>query len=327
MYGGLTQIAENFEKVLSSPEKGNLSGMGLIMEGLDYNPVIYEFVTDMMWETGVPDLEKWKIKYLKSRYGMINKDVLNGWEYLFKYYYTKGGIFERNPINSRPKLVEKDLWPSKQAVLGANLLIGSSVELKNCDAYKFDVVNLFRQVFGQYAGHLLFEITSGYQERDIKKFDESVTKFMTLSLKLEKLMATRKEFLLGKWISDSRERATNANEEKRYEWNAKAIITTWGGRELYGYALKDWAGMYTSYYLPKWQKFFASMRSELTEGKKLNYKQFVNDIMLWEDNWNNLKEENISSIPTGNSIQMAKELWNEYGEILLSHQISDSKIQ
>lgn len=48
MYGGLTQIAENYNKVLSSPEKGNLSGLGLIMEGLDYNPVIYEFVTDMI---------------------------------------------------------------------------------------------------------------------------------------------------------------------------------------------------------------------------------------------------------------------------------------
>ncbi len=78
MYGGLTQIAENFQKVLSSPDRGNLSGMGLMMEGLDYNPLIYEFVTDMMWETGVPDLSKWKKKYLLSRYGLVNDKISQG---------------------------------------------------------------------------------------------------------------------------------------------------------------------------------------------------------------------------------------------------------
>ncbi len=28
--------------------------MGLMMEGLDYNPVTYELITDMMWETEFP---------------------------------------------------------------------------------------------------------------------------------------------------------------------------------------------------------------------------------------------------------------------------------
>jgi alpha-N-acetylglucosaminidase len=319
MYGGLTQITENYEKVLSSPEKGNLSGIGLIMEGLDYNPVIYEFMTDMIWENGVPNLEKWKIKYLKSRYGTINKAILKSWEYLFNYYYTKGGIFEKNPINSRPKLVEKDLWPSQQAVLGAMMLIGTSGELKYCDAYQFDIVNLFRQVFGQYSGHLLYEITTSYKEKNIKKFDESVTNFITLSVKIEQLLATRKEFLLGKWIGDSRDRATNAQEKQLYEWNAKAIITTWGGHQLYGYALKDWAGMYSSYFLPKWEKFFASMRSEILGGDKLDYDRFIKDIKVWEENWDTLREEKINTMPSGNSITIANELWSRYGEILLRH--------
>lgn len=320
MFGGLTQISENFGKALSSPEKGNLSGMGLIMEGLDYNPVTYEFITDMMWETGVPDLDKWKRKYLQSRYGIINKDIINGWEYIFNYYYTKSGLFEKNPIINRPQLIKNDIWPSEASVLGAKILIGTADELKNNDAYQYDIVNLFRQIFGQYAGHLLYEITTSYQDKNIKKFDESVKKFINLSEKLEQLMATRKEFLLGKWIGDSRERATNVQEEHLYEWNARAIITTWGGRTLYGYALKDWAGMYSSYYLPRWKKFFASMRSDISGGDKLDYDSFIKDIMIWEDNWVNLREEKITSVPSGNSIMLAKELWEQYGENILNHQ-------
>jgi alpha-N-acetylglucosaminidase len=317
MFGGLTQITENFKKTLSSPGKGNLSGMGLMMEGLDYNPVTYEYVTDMMWESGVPDLDQWKRNYLHSRYGMINTDIINAWEYIFNYYYTKSEPFENNPIDSRPQLVTKDTWPSEASVLGAKYLIGSANKLKNIDSYQFDIVNLFRQVFGQYAGHLLFEITKNYQQKDIQKFDKSVKEFTILSGKIERLMATRKEFLWGKWIGDSRERGSNEKEKHLYESNAKAIITIWGGHLLYGYALKDWAGMYSSYYLPRWEKLFVAMRSEISGGNKLNFNGFIKDIMAWEEKWVSLHEEGISSVPSGNSIEMAKDLWQNYGEIML----------
>jgi|WetSurMetagenome_2_1015567.scaffolds.fasta_scaffold02754_3 alpha-N-acetylglucosaminidase len=319
MYGGLTQITENFRKVLSDSEKGNLSGMGLMMEGLDYNPVVYALISDMMWAIDVPDLKKWEREYLESRYGVLNEDITNAWEYLFNYYYNKSGLFERNYITDRPHLVDNDIWPSELSVLGAKSLIGVANELQNVDAYQFDIVNLYRQVFGQYAGHLLFEITEGYKEKNIKKFDESVKTFFSLSSKLELLMASRKEFLFGKWIEDSKERSTNVSEERLYEWNARAIITTWGGRNLYGYALKDWAGMYSSYYLPRWKQFFASLRSDISGEEIFNYERFVKNIMVWEDDWLNLREENIPSIPSGNSVMLAGDLWDQYGGNLLNH--------
>ena len=214
--------------------------MGLMMEGLDYNPVIYEFVTDMMWENKVPDLNQWKTDYLRSRYGRINDSIVKGWDYIFDYYYTKSGLFEVSPIIKRPFLVKEDIWPSDSAVSGAKYLVDAAGELYNIDAYQYDIVNLFRQVLGQYAGHILYEITTGYQEKDLKKFDKSVNDFLLVSRKLEKLMGSREEFLFGKWVGDSRARASNSKEEELYEWNARAIITTWGGRVLYGYAIKDW---------------------------------------------------------------------------------------
>jgi alpha-N-acetylglucosaminidase len=319
MFGGLTQITENFEKALSSPEKGDLSGMGLMMEGLDYNPVTYELVTDLMWEKSVPDLKEWKRKYLKSRYGNLNDSLIWGWDHIFDYYYTKSGLFEINPITKRPYLVKDDIWPSSDAVKGISCLIAACPDLYNIDAYQFDLVNLFRQVFGQYAGHILHEITISYQEKNISQFEASVKEFLTLSHKLEELMATREEFLFGKWTGDSRKHASNSVEAGLYEWDARAIITTWGGRVLYGYAIKDWAGLYNDYYLPKWEKFFEAMRSEIKGGDKLVYEKFVKDIMNWEDNWISLCEEKIVSIPTGNSVALAIEIWQEYGDKLLNH--------
>ena len=196
-------------------------------------------------------------------------------------------------------------------------------KLKDIDAYQFDVVHLFRDIFGQYTAHLLYEITSSYQVKNIEKFNEAVKEFNDLSEDLEQLIASREEFLFGKWIADSKERATNADEERLFEWNAKAIVTNWGGeynnRGLNGYARKDWAGLYSSYYLPRWNKLFDLMKSEITGGEKLDMDKFNEDITIWEDHWNNLREENIASVPTGNSIELAKELWEKYGEKMLNH--------
>jgi alpha-N-acetylglucosaminidase len=318
MYGGLVQIAENFQKALSSPDRGKLCGMGLMMEGLDYNPVIYKYVTNMMWESGVPDLNHWKKKYIQSRYGFVNKNIIRSWDNIFNHYYTIPGQFEVNPIIKRPWLVTEDIIPSEAAIQSAHILLGISDTLKNNDAYQFDMVNLCRQIFGQYAGHLLFDITASYQDMKIEKFDKSVRAFTLLAEKIEQLLATREEFLLGKWIGDSKERAENEQEEELYEWNAKAIITTWGGRILYGYAIKDWAGMYSLYYLPKWQKLFAAMRTEISGGDKLNYANFMNDLILWEDNWLDVRIRDLKSRPTGDPISVAKELWDEFGEDMIS---------
>jgi alpha-N-acetylglucosaminidase len=120
-------------------------------------------------------------------------------------------------------------------------------------------------------------------------------------------------------LADSKKHATTPDEEKLYEWNARAIITTWGGRKLYGYAIKDWSGLYSSYYLPKWERLFEEMKSEITEGKKLDYEKFMKEMIAWEDNWITLREEKIISEPAGNSVVLANKLWNVYRDSLTNH--------
>ncbi len=94
-----------------------------------------------------------------SRYGNPDSSIITGWDHIFNYYYTKSGIFEVNPVIKRPYLVLEDMWPSEDAVKGISSLISDSSSLGRIDSYQFDIVNLFREVFGQYAGHMLYEIT------------------------------------------------------------------------------------------------------------------------------------------------------------------------
>lgn len=319
MFGDLTGIAKNFERAISNSAKGNLSGIGLMMEGLDYNPVIYEYIATLIWEDEPIDLDHWKKKFLKWRYGSINHDAAEAWLHLVDHYYTRAQPFERNLINERPRLIEEDIWPAQPSVKAAWSLLRASGALESVDAYQFDLVNLFRQVFGRYAGHLLHEITMCYRENNSVCFDAAVNQFVSLAEQLEHLLATREEFLFGKWIDDSRKCAVSVQEEHLYEWNARAIITTWGGRQLYGYALKDWAGMYSGYYLPRWEKFFEALRADLSGEEKLNQERYIEDIIQWEDEWVELREETVTATPTGNSVEQAHALWDRYGEALLNH--------
>ena len=58
------------------------------------------------------------------------------------------------------------------------------------------------------------------------------------------------------------------------------------------------------------------MRTEITGGDKLDYEQFVREIIAWEDKWISQHEDNLIAIPTGNSVILAKELWEEYEDKL-----------
>jgi len=319
IYGGLTQIAENINKTLGSDKRGDLSGIGLIMEGLDYNPVIYNYVTDITWSDTVPDLKLWKENFLRSRYGQSNALISEGWNQLFEYYYTQLRIFEKNPIIERPKLINNDIWPSKASLLAAECLINASEEFAGLDTYQFDITNLFRQVFGQYAGHLLFEISNSYKDKNIEAFDRQVNEYKNLCLKIEQLLSTREEFLLDKWLYDSKKHATTPEEEQLYEWNAKAIITVWGGRRLYGYAIKDWAGMYTNYFIPKWDLFFNELKGEILGLGKYNDEEFLKSIISWEDSWLTNSLERVQLKGSDETVPLARALWNQYGEILMNH--------
>ena len=57
LYGGLTQISTNLHAAMTDPKRGRLSGIGIIMEGFGYNPIVYDYLTDMTWRSAVPELK------------------------------------------------------------------------------------------------------------------------------------------------------------------------------------------------------------------------------------------------------------------------------
>jgi alpha-N-acetylglucosaminidase len=322
MHGGLADIIENHQKLIDSKHSKNLKGIGLAMEGLGYNPVVYEMLAEMMWNRKAIKLETWKKNYLKQRYGVYNNEIEKAWKHIYEYFYTKVDRHGGSIITSRPGIQVPNNWPNRKAVLACKYLLQASKDIKAYDSYSFDLVNLFRQVLGEYAGQLVYKIKLAYEAKDIDRFEEAKFNFLELVDDLDKLMGTRKEFLLGKWINDARACGFSPKEKENMEWNAKSLITLWGPKNhpgcggLYGYAMKEWSGLYKDYHLPQWEIYLESLQKDLKGIDKHNHTTLTNQLIDWEENWCNTHSE-LPDKAYGNSIKIAHELWDKYNQDLL----------
>ena len=61
--------------------------------------------------------------------------------------------------------------------------------------------------------------------------------FIDLLKDMEEILSTNKNFLLGPWLESAKALATNDEEKKIYEFNARNQITLWGPNgEILDYA-------------------------------------------------------------------------------------------
>ena len=85
--------------------------------------------------------------------------------------------------------------------------------------------------------------------------------FIDLLKDIEEILSTNKNFLLGPWLESAKALATNDEEKKIYEFNARNQITLWGPNG----EILDYAGNY--YYHVKSQA--SSVKSDHFDRKTM----------------------------------------------------------
>ncbi|HVA57617.1 MAG TPA: alpha-N-acetylglucosaminidase [Gemmatimonadaceae bacterium] len=298
--GDLPQIAANLDSAIRSPAKGRLEGLGMTMEGLGTNPIVPDFVMDQVWRDSVPNVTTWTRGYVTRRYGRFDASAWSAWQLLlataFKsaaqtgnflaerpQFYMKGRSYRTEPIAPYD---DRILANALDSLLAAAPVLGAN------DAYRYDVVNLTRQVLGQLGLPLVNKVQAAYGHKDRAALLAAEGQVEALLTDLDTLVGTRREFLLGRWIADARRWGTNDAERRLYEWNARNIITLWGTKctegendDLNLYAYKEWEGMFTSYFLPRWEAFFAQLNSSFDGGTAFDRKPFAEVSCEWEQLW------------------------------------------
>ena len=140
--------------------------------------------------------------------------------------------------------------------------------------YRYDLVDLTRQALADYGKELLDEIKEKREEeKDELKRNRNLpplygrgaggeAAFLQLILDQDRLLGTRPEFRLGRWTAAARALGSSPAEKDLYEKNARMLLTTWGDWAqcerggLHDYANREWQGLLSAYYYPRWKAFF-----------------------------------------------------------------------
>lgn len=322
LHAGLPAIRDNLLDAMTNPQRGDLRGMGYIMEGMSYNPVVYDFMSELMWRPGDRDLQAWIAGYARRRYGAEIPAAENAWRILLDTQLQLAGQ-TGSVICSRPALGGRGGWsggsggssPRKLADCVAALLACADT-LGDRDTYQYDLTHVLRQWLVLVADRYHYELQLAVKRHDRDALQEAGTRFLALMDDLDELLATRPEFLLGRWLEDAKRWAHDETELRNLEWNARNQITLWGPSDslLHDYACKQWAGLIRGFYRPRWQEFIQAMDRAMAQGEPFDGAAFEKQIQAWEADWTRGTEP-YEHAPRGDSVEVARRLWQKYQDV------------
>jgi alpha-N-acetylglucosaminidase len=326
LFGRIEGVARGPAEALNDNASGKLQGIGLTMEAIEQNPVLYELMTAHTWRNEIIQLDQWLPEYIRNRYGVKNDHAEEAWKVLRTTVYNGKEIRDgaESIIVARPTFEPGRRWAQTklnyqpEALLPAwDHLVKAIPACKASEGFQYDLVDVSRQVLANYAQPLHQKLVKAYQDKDTKNFIVYRDQFLRLIDDLDRLLATRQDFLLGPWLADARRWGTNEDERNLYERNARDLITLWGGanNRLHEYSNRQWSGLLRDFYKPRWEQFFSRVEESLRSGSAINTDAFDQDIRQWEWQWVNTQKA-YPQEPSGDPLTIVQELHKKYRERL-----------
>ena len=329
-FGGNSMLAGNLDtvnvRIERAFEKGgdNFVGIGSTLEGFDCNPFMYEYVFEKAWDSPLnQDVDAWVERLADQRAGKEDLHIREAWRLLADSVYNKvSSPGQTVRINQRPtmgKINEYRQYYVAPTYKYNNLtLLQVLDELLAADcntrARHFDVVNITRQLLGNYFSDLYGDYVKAYAENDYDKLHQIEAIMTSILDDTDKILATESAFLVGRWIKDARAIGITDEDKDYFESNARNIITTWGEEDalLNEYASRAWAGLTETYYAYRWKEFFKDVNASIEAGQPFDEKAYHDRICQYEGQWWRERLGQFNAEPQGDGIALAKEIAEKY---------------
>ncbi|ERN18352.1 hypothetical protein AMTR_s00055p00202230 [Amborella trichopoda] len=266
MYGVLDAVASGPINARQS-ENSMMVGVGMSMEGIEQNPIVYDLMSEMAFHHSKVDVEKWIYKYPNQRYGKTVKALQDAWNILYHTVYNcTDGKYDKNrdvivafpdvdPVmistseifvieEHKPSKAEglcraslkeitesydrPHIWyPTSDVINALKLFLSSASEVSESCNFRYDLIDLTRQAVAKHANQIFLKVIAAYQSKDLHGVALYSQLFLDIVNDLDTLLACHEGFLLGPWLESAKELAQNEEQEKQYEWNARTQITMW----------------------------------------------------------------------------------------------------
>lgn len=325
LHGRMDQLLNNFYLTKNNPLAAHLKGIGLTMEGSENNPVMFELMCELPWRPEKFTKEEWLKDYLFARYGVRDEKITQAWSILADGIYNcPFGNNQQGPHESifcgRPGLnnFQASSWSKMQnyydptsTEAAARLMLEVADKYKGNNNFEYDLIDIVRQSLSDRGRIVYNQTIADFKSFDKKSFAAHSQEFLNILLAQDRLLGTRSEFRVGRWIEQARNLGTTPEEKDLYEWNARVQITTWGNRVcandggLRDYAHKEWNGLLKDFYYKRWAAYWQTLQDVL-DGKPM----VELDYYAMEEPWT-LAHNPYASQPEGDCVSVAKEVFNE----------------
>lgn len=275
LHGKMQHVIDEYFKARSTSFGKTLKGVGITMEGIENNPVMYELLCELPWHDEKFSKDEWLKGYVTSRYGSFNESLYEAWVRLGNSIYncpvastqqgTHESVFCARPSDEVYQVSSwsemSDYYNPMEVIQAAEQFASVVDSFRGNTNYEYDLVDIVRQAVAEKGRMVYKMMIAAKQGKEKTLFKDCSQRFMELLMWQDRLLSTRPEFSLDTWVNRAIHLGNTPEEKKLYEWNAKVQITTWGNRKaadeggLRDYAHREWSGLLKDFYAMRWQVY------------------------------------------------------------------------
>ncbi|PWZ41645.1 Alpha-N-acetylglucosaminidase [Zea mays] len=319
MYGVLDALASGpIDARLS--DNSTMVGVGMSMEGIEQNPIVYDLMSEMAFHHRQVDLQD------------KNRDVIVAFPDVEPFVIATPGLHvntrQMYSTVSSKNYIRKDvssdayehphLWYDTNAVIHAlELFLQHGDEVSDSNTFRYDLVDLTRQVLAKYANDVFLKIIESYKSNNMNQVTILCQHFLGLVNDLDTLLSSHEGFLLGPWLESAKGLARNSEQEIQYEWNARTQITMWFDNTetkaslLRDYANKYWSGLLQDYYGPRAAIYFKHLLLSMENNAPFALKEWRREWISLTNNWQSDRKV-FSTTATGDPLNISQSLYRKY---------------
>ncbi|CAF1659115.1 unnamed protein product, partial [Adineta ricciae] len=208
LFGSLVNVTNGpqFARQLSGD---HMIGVGITMEGINQNEIMYEFALEQSWRSAMSDEElvDWLADFATHRYGSdrpVPDTAIYAWQILGTSVYLNNPDGDRSVMLSRPELYdEQDINYDLTALFSAwELLIIASNDIQS-DLFRYDLVDITKEVLQYHFYSAYTQLMSAYNQSDLYGVSTQAAILVDILGDTESILASDRRFLLGNWIRDA----------------------------------------------------------------------------------------------------------------------------
>ena len=257
-----------------------LIGIAVMPEASCNNPAAFAFFSELAWRDRPADIPQWFADWSTHRYGGRDANAARAWVTLSataynmaagKWSEAQDSLFSAQPdLHARSACTWSPHHPRYDMATFATALaplLAIDPLLRNSSAYRYDLVDVARQVVANRSRVLLPLLLDAYTTKDAARFRSLKEEWLVQMDTLGEITSAEPWLLMGRWVAEARAAADGPAEHDQLQFDACSLLLEWGppaSRDtgIHDYANREWAGLLT-FYRQRWTRYFATLEEAL----------------------------------------------------------------